>query len=1251
MRHCLRSRGLWKFVDGTTELAADATAQQKTQFEEAQAKAFGMIVMGMASSQIYLISSTESPVVAWRLLREHFQRDTLNNRIYLKKKYFRMEMSEGRSIEDHLKDMKEITDQLAAINSPVTEEDQVVTLLGSLPPSYSTLVTALETREGQLTLAVVQQALIHEQLKRKECAAVESVPDNSAMLGTTNKKKGFQHPKQKKERRQVKCYSCGKVGHIMKECWKRKEDNGRRDHSAKLSEIQEDQESNDGVALTAYPSDRSAKCKDWVIDSGASRHMTWDSSILVDLKQLEKPEFIKLGDDYELPATARGKVNLSLAVNGKACMVTLNDVLLVPDLGTNLFSVKAATKRGYQVSFDVEKCAITNSSGKKVAFGTMCGNMYKLDCSVSHQASVAENKIKDIDLWHRRLGHISGETLEKMSKLGVVKGLTLKDKEEPSFCEGCICGKITRQPGKPVGEIRTKRCLELVHSDVWGPTNPESFSGNRWFITFTDDYSRCTYVYFMKNKDEALQKFRDYEATAVGETGLNIGILRTDNGGEYTSSEFNKYLKSRKIHHQVTVPHTPDQNGVAERVNRTLTEKARAMLYHADLPRKYWAEAILTAAYLKNRTPTRSIGYDTTPYERWYGRKPEVEKLRVFGCTAYAKVPDAQRKKMDSKAIKLRFVGYAVNSKGYRLLDVETGKIYIKRDVIFNENDFEKKTVRAQPTGEIELPSEVNVDKELTGERPRRERRQPIRYGIDEYVGCANLAYSTGEPSTMEEAMLSPDADKWKKAAQSEYNSLIDNGTWELVPLPEGKKTIGCRWVFKIKYKEDGDIERYKCRLVAKGYSQSQGIDYEETFSPVVRYSSIRTLLALAAQKKLEVHQMDVETAFLNGDLEEEIYMDQPDGFKEDETLVCRLKKSLYGLKQSPRCWNKKLTNFLIEEGFEQSKADPCVFVKVEEGRLSVIEAYVDDLIMMTEDDVTKLKKLLSSEFKMKDLGQIHFCVGICIKRTEDGEYQIHQKPYIESVLKRFGMEDAKEVSTPADVNVKLEQDDGFSKPVDPVEYKSMLGCLLYIAMGTRPDIAYAVAAVCRYSSSPTELHMTALKRILRYLKRTKELSLHYTQQNSNLVCYSDADWAGDRDDRKSTTGNVHLLGNGAISWLSKKQSTVALSTSEAEYIALCSATQETVHLRSLLSDLGFKQEVPTRTFEDNQGAISLARNPVAHKRTKHIDVKYHFIREAVENRIIALEYCPTDEMTADLCTKPIPRYQFERLRFKLGIY
>ena len=627
---------------------------------------------------------------------------------------------------------------------------------------------------------------------------------------------------------------------------------------------------------------------------------------------------------------------------------------------------------------------------------------------------------------------------------------------------------------------------------------------------------------------------------------------------------------------------------------------------------------------------------------------------------------------------KLRLVGYGPSCTGYRLFDEQKQKLIIRRDVEFNEKDFGKETVldcdpvptpvqQSSTSNHEEVESQIQQPADNSEPAPvvrksLRKRKEPNRLGewvqgdeidatefdeIDLAVAqperCHYLFHiSQDEPKTIDEAFSSKESEKWQEAADKEYNSLVNMDTWELVKLPEGCKTIGCRWVFKRKYKEDGSIERYKARLVAKGYSQRYGVDYHEKFSPVVRFDTLRTLLSFAVQNELLIDQMDVTTAFLNGYLDEEIYIEQPPGYevKGKENLVCKWKRSLYGLKQSSRCWNQRFTTYLQELGFERCESDYCVFVKKDP--LILIAVYVDDLVLITENSLQmqQLKSDLIKEFEMIDMGPLHYILGIAIKQYEDGIH-LNQEAYIDSMLEKFKLEDAETVPMPADPNVVLCKNDG-SESVDKRNYQSIIGSLLYAALATRPDIQFAVGACSRYNSCPTQTHLTAVKRILRYLKATKTKGLFYKRGSSELVGYADADFARDINDRISTSGYVFMLSRAPISWYSGKQRTVSLSTANAEYIALSEAAREGLFLKQMFSEIGV--EIGTvLIMQDNQATIAMTRNPVHHKRSKHIDIKYHFVRNEVARGNIKLQYCDSKSMIADILTKPLTRDCFQQ--------
>ena len=545
----------------------------------------------------------------------------------------------------------------------------------------------------------------------------------------------------------------------------------------------------------------------------------------------------------------------------------------------------------------------------------------------------------------------------------------------------------------------------------------------------------------------------------------------------------------------------------------------------------------------------------------------------------------------------------------------------------------------------------------------RSERgRVPRRYfQIEEEIFfCAPLEIE--EPTSYVEALESPNDKEWMDAMRDELDSMAKNEVWDLVDLPPGRRAIGNKWVFKVKRRADGSIDKFKARLVAKGYTQVEGVDYEETFSPVVRLASIRLLLALVAHLDLELFQMDVKTAFLNGNLEEEIYMVQPIGFvsKGQEDKVCHLKKSIYGLKQSSRAWYFRFHEAITVFGFTMVSEDHCVYVKRTSVGIMFLTLYVDDILLAGSDMemINATKRWLSSVFEMKDMGEARYVLGVEILRDRSKKLLgLSQKAYIEKVLERFRMHYSKPVDTPVDKGLILSLEQCPKTEVEKqkmsnVPYASAIGSLMYAMLCTRPDICFAVGLVSRYQSNPGIAHWQAVKRIMRYLRGTTDLVLCYQGVDLKLRGYSDADWGGDLDESKSTSGYVFTLGGGAISWCSKKQECIALSTMEAEYVACCLAAQEAIWLRSFLQDLNLTPRVddPVEMWCDNTAAIQYAKDPKFHRKAKHIKRRYHFVRNAIKLKEVIVKYLPTSKMVADPLTKPTPRDTFKTHVMSLGL-
>jgi hypothetical protein len=506
------------------------------------------------------------------------------------------------------------------------------------------------------------------------------------------------------------------------------------------------------------------------------------------------------------------------------------------------------------------------------------------------------------------------------------------------------------------------------------------------------------------------------------------------------------------------------------------------------------------------------------------------------------------------------------------------------------------------------------------------------------------------DPQTFKQAMESKDAEAWKKAIEEELNAMKENKTWKIVELPRNKRTIGSKWVFKTKYDEQGNVEKRKARLVAQGFSQKHGVDYIDVYAPVARSVTLKMLLSAAGKDNLKVIQYDVKSAFLNGDLKEEVFMRPPPGV-ETRGGVCKLIKSLYGLKQAANVWNLKMHESLIKRGFVQNETDNCLYLYNSGGDLVHLLIHVDDILAATNNEQTlnKLMDDVGKDFELKCIGEAKEYLGIKLERDEVGNFRISQPQFIQSIIDEAGMVEARESKYPVDIGYySLDGDELKSNE----EFRKPIGMLLYLAVNTRPDIAAAVTILSQKVIKPRNVDLTEARRIVRYLKGTvdSKLQLSNAKMAGRLEAYSDSDWANDRSDRKSNTGWLVTMNGGAISWSCRKQSMVTMSSAEAEYVALTETIKEVVWAKRVARQFGFNSQKPTRIYTDSQSAIAMVRNHNFSSRTKHIDVRFHYIREQKEKKTIELVYCPTETNIADLMTKPLGGVRTKMLRELAGL-
>lgn len=1278
MQTYLELEDLWDSVVDGYVVKDPVNLTEKAANTKARAK---LILMVNPENYVHIQNCTTAKEV-WDKLKTTFEDSGLTRKVSLLRKLTTTKLNECASVGDYVSKIMSSAHKLNSIKFTLTDEWVGTFLLAGLPDEYRPMIMGLESSGVQITGDSIKTKLLQD-VKMTD-SDVKLPEDGSAL--------------QANKVWRPKCYNCNEFGHISRNCKKKKSDNQQQSDKG---------DHRTSFALTSNMNNNENKSI-WFIDSGASAHMTVNGDWLNN-KKVTPDKQITVANNERIPVAGLGSLSLSVQIGKKSQIVDIENVLHVPDLNTNLLSVSQTVKKGNVVIFDINGCRITNKDNTLIATADLVNDMYQLNWNTDDKCY--KTKVVDFDLWHRRLGHMSYDYMKNVQQI-IDPSCNYEFKNKMEACDICLKGKQCRLPFQHIG-TRASEPLELVHSDLCGPMEVESLAGSRYFFTLIDDFTHKVFIYCLKRKDQVYETFVNFKNFVENQSGKKIKILRTDNGGEYCNNVLRSFLQSAGIQHQLTVPYTPQQNGVAERMNRSIVEKARCMLIDADMDKRFWAEAVSTAVYVINRSPTRSL-VDKTPEEAWLNFKPNLNNLRVFGCKAMVHIPKCKRRKFDAKSEECTFVGYDENTKGYRVYSSRTGNVFLSRDVVFCENKFNSEYVPQTggiynygfPFGdEIEIGAvdvqkndenkiltdqveeenvncleeennveveedEVNTENDdsfhsfpdealnLNADRDddvyvppvpvvpiatqlRRSARTPKPKNLDDFITYNAVSGSNSDPLSVKEALDRPDANLWKSAMQREYDSLLENKTWCLEDLPKNKKLINCKWVFKVKSDCDNNVH-YKARLVVKGCSQRKGIDYEETYSPVVRYSSIRFLMSLAVEHNLEIDQMDAVSAFLQGDLEEEIFMVQPDGFQHG-TKVCRLNKAIYGLKQASRAWNKKLDGVLVQLGFKRSAVDECIYFKISNTEIIIIAVYVDDLLIFSNNKLltNKLKRDLSDNFRMKDIGEAKLCLGIRITRDrENHKIFIDQEKYITGILAKFNMAECNPVSTPFDINTKLNK--GMSpknqkemEEMENVPYQEAVGSLLYAAQSTRPDIAFAVNAVSRYNNNPGKAHWAAVKRIFRYLQGTSHLRLEYTKSDSSdIVGFCDADWASDIDERRSITGYVFIRQGGALTWNTRKQQTIALSTTEAEYMAMSASVQEAMYLRNLQLEFNLNDVKSTNIFCDNRSALNLSQASNYSPRTKHIDIRHHYIREKVQAGSIKFVAISTDEMAADVLTK-----------------
>ncbi|KAJ9529514.1 hypothetical protein QJQ45_013867 [Haematococcus lacustris] len=1394
----LRLAGLWKAIVG------EDTDPVRCE------RAYAWLLCNCKSHYLRLVVAAETAPAAWKALLADQQPDSYQ----LWEQLNSLQMQPGETVGQVHSRLLEIVWQLAAVKEQVSEPQQVMALLKAMPPlpqyenardfiTFGSLRSPLSLTEVKRTLQIAesraQQAGVSAQLaavrlrgKGKSSsgsAGLSSVTLAAVHAGTLSHVADAAPPLPACMPAEAgvgvggaEVHSCSAEGGSvvscgdMTCCWS---------HAVGLSpmlpcvvdkhaSLAPEPAAEPALLAVASTQQLDSSMRVWVADSGASHHITPERTLLHGYQGFAQPVPMGLGkSSVQLYAYGKGRVRL--AVDG--VRMELQDVLWAPEASTNYFSTLAAAQKGWEIRQTADTITMKSSKGELVK-GRVVGRQYQLSGSaqpavVACEPPASAQAVTAVtpQLLHERLGHLSYRAMGDMISKGMVEGVELSAGQcraaGSGVCPGCAAGKLHRRVADTLPSLaaRVAAPCDLVHTDVCGPLRIPNAAGYCFVLTFLDEHSGLSLIALLKAKSEVPAAIRDAVEWFETQGGRKVKVLRSDRGTEYVNQAVREFLSGKGIIHQQTAPYSPQQNGSAERLNRTLFEKGRCLLYSSGLSVNFWPYALRFANYVRNLSLVR--GKAGTPWELFWGVRPDLSALRVFGARAYAHVPEHMRSKLGSKAVQGVFVGYELSSKAYQVL-LPGGKLLITKDVVFDELDRGLPTREAdlamllpqpEPEPGVLVPHAVHVPVEVQLPAPPAAVPAPLERapappggatssaeagssssagagsgssagagssssagagssssagagssssagagsgaagsgGGTEAVGrgsgaagaaggegsgAANLLRQSSRlrgiqpefagvrsvavaelpaegpaiPATIKEALAGPQSEQWSLAADEEMQSLLSYGTWELVELPEGCRPLDNRWVFSVKRDGRGSIVRFKARLVVKGFLQREGIDFHELHAPVSKHATVRALLAVAAAEDMELEHLDVKTAFLNGRLEEVIYMHQPAGYEDGSGRVCRLHRALYGLRQAPRAWHARLKEELEQLGFTASAADSCLFTMMRGSSKVLLAVYVDDcLLAVSKGDMGTLewvKQQLAAVFDIHQLGPVEQFLGMRISRDRAArQLVLSQEQYALSVVDRYGLADSRPRAVPLSTAEQLQREGVQQQSEGGHSFAEVIGSLQHLAVVSRPDIAHAVGVLAKFMSAPTKEHWRVLRGVLRYVADTAAMGLMYGA-SAGLVGFCDADFAGDTDTRRSTTGHVFMLHGGAVSWSSRRQPTVAASTTESEYMACSAAGKEGLWLRGVLADLSLGSAVvqPVTIMCDNEAALTLVKHPIASARSKHIDVLHHFVRERVARGELVFKFCGSAANVADVFTKALPSVKFEFCKAGMGM-
>ena len=1165
----------------------------------------------------------------------------------------------------------------------------------------------------------------------------------------------------------------------------------------------------------------------WLLDSGCTTHIAVSRECLSDYQVLTRAHPIHWGSSRNcLYAVGKGTVALRTCLpNGVVEVLRVSGVLHVPEFGVNLISVSQLAKQHVACSFGSKGAEIRDEGSGKLL--CMCDppketkTLYRMKVLVGAadvplpRSAIALTSQAPVDVMtlHARCAHAGFDTMRALfpdiaaSEMALVRS-----------CLHCKAGKLTRRPYASIPEAFLATAPGEVLSVDLCSVGTTSLGGCPYWLVIVCEFSKYLQVVPLKKKSDAFGEIKAFSAWASRQ-GHPLRTLRSDNGGEFLSQDMTAWAREHGVTQRLSAPYTPQQNGAAERANRTVLDGVRTMLLAEGVGKGFWGEATNFLTYTMNNTPRKSLK-GKTPYSLFVGKPSPPVLPHAFGSSVAFWVPKEKREKLAPAGRQGLFLGPSLRdgrlSPGaYRVWDKMGKTVYTVSEVVHGLGELRVEEIDvpgpiAPPAQQVQLPVvdddesgpstptqvvpprvlplaplvpqrgtgmlgllrsqmtpppvrmtlpdstprdavSTRVAGAVTRSQTARARmaqaealveaasetlvREPVETArgdstvplstedssdmaalvleLEALESCLETAWheevdialpthGLDDPLSVEEALARPheEAIAWRAAIESELSTLTSMGVWRLAVLPEDTRTVKSKWVLRKKLKADKSLDKFRARLVARGFSQTHGVDYFETYAPTVQMVAVRILLSLAAVFDWEMEQVDIKSAYLHAPLTEDVYMEIPSGMsvegflgllareapmgevaalaeiesvlqeakkagkagKRNARLVVKLMMALYGLKQSARAWNNRIVGFLSGLGFVQLSSEMSVFVRGAGATFVAICLHVDDQNILSPSLplILELKAQLQSEFGISDEGPTRYFLGLEIERNRTARtLKVHQETFCKTVLERFSMSDCVPAATPlADDSVQLNRGQGPTtaegvRDMEQYPYRALVGSVMYLMVATRPDLAYAIGRLGSFLCNPGLVHWEAALRVLRYLRGSTSRGITFHAGASVLPYgYCDASYAEDILDRRSCGGHVFMAAGGPICWKAQKHSSVSRSTTEAEYVECSDSAAESVYLRALYTELGvpWGLELPVVIFSDSQGALALVESPVQRHRTKHIAVHFHYVRELVAQGHVYFEHVGTAEQAADIFTKPLARPAFEHCLGLLGM-